>query len=208
MYQYNLRAQLTDLRAWVIDGAEPPPSRIPTLKTETLVSTHRASVGWPNIPRVKYTGIVNELNVLDFGPGFAVGRETGVLTEPPKMKSGAAYTVLVPKVDADGNEIAGLHSVTLQAPLGTYTGWNLRRAGFSEDELCGLTGMFIPFAKTKADREAAGDPRLSLEERYGSHVGYVAAVRRAANGLAADRLLLDADVDVLVEQAEASDVLR
>lgn len=73
----------------------------------------------------------------------------------------------VPKVDADGNDIAGIRSVTVQAPLGTYTGWNLRREGFGEDELCGPNGSFIPFAETKAEREAAGDPRLSLEERYG-----------------------------------------
>jgi hypothetical protein len=207
-YQHNLRALLTALRVWVIDGNEPPPSRIPTLKTGTLVSTHRASVGWPDIPGVKYTGILNGLTLLDFGPGFKTSRETGILTEPPKAKPTATYAVLVPKVDADGNEIAGLQSVALQAPLGTHTGWNLRRTGFAEDEQCGLTGSFIPFAKTKAEREAARDPRLSLEERYGSHVGYVAAVRRAANGLAADRLLLDADVDMLVEQAEASDVLK
>ena len=113
-----------------------------------------------------------------------------------------------PRVDADGNEVAGLRSVGLEAPLGTHTGWNLRRAGFAEDEECGLTGSFIPFAATRAQREASGDPRLSLEERYGDHAGYVAAVRTAADRLVAARLLLQADADLLVAQADASSVLR
>ncbi|MFL6711477.1 MAG: alpha/beta hydrolase domain-containing protein, partial [Sulfurifustis sp.] len=102
----------------------------------------------------------------------------------------------------------GLRSVSLQAPLGTYTGWNLRRAGFAEDEVCGLTGSFIPFARTRAEREANGDPRPSLEERYGTHDGYVAAVRAAANRLVAQRLLLGADAERLITQAEASSVLK
>ena len=87
---------------------------------------------------------------------------------------------LVPRVDADGNEIAGVRSVLLEAPLGTYTGWNPIARGFFKGHIQALGGGYIPFAKTKAERLAAGDPRLSLEERYGTHDGYVARVKAAA----------------------------
>jgi len=116
--------------------------------------------------------------------------------------------VLVPRVNSDGNEVAGLRSVGLEVPLGTVTGWNLRRAGFGEGELCGLTGSFVPFAQTRAERTASGDPRPSLEERYGDHAGYVAAVRAAAARLVAARLLLPDDADAVIDEADASSVLR
>jgi hypothetical protein len=207
-YQQGLRALLVALRDWVVSGREPPASRIPTLRHHTLVASDQASLGWPTIPGVRFTGILDRLQLLDFGRRFDVDRETGIVSEPPRPVSGADYTVLVPRVDADGNDVAGLRSVTLQAPLGTYTGWNLRRAGFAEDEQCGLTGSFVPFARTRAERDAAGDPRPSLEERYRDHAGYVAAVRAAAQPLVAERLLLPADADLLIAQADASNVLR
>jgi hypothetical protein len=207
-YQHGLRALLVALRDWAVTGREPPASRIPTLRGHTLVASDQDSLGWPGIPGVRFTGVLDELQLLDFGRRFDVDRETGIVAEPPRLVPGASYTVLVPRVDADGNDVAGLRSVTLQAPLGTYTGWNLRRAGFAEDEECGLTGSFIPFARTRADRDASGDPRASLEERYRDHAGYVAAVRAAAQRLVADRLLLAADADLLVAQAEASSVLQ
>jgi alpha/beta hydrolase family protein len=207
-YQQGLRALLTALRAWVVDGTEPPDSRVASLRAHTLVGSAQDEIGWPNIPGVKFTGILNRLELLDFGRQFDVDEETGILSEPPRVIPHAAYTVLVPRVDSDGNEVDGLRSTTLQAPLGTYTGWNLRRAGFAEGEECGLTGSFIPFARTRAERDATGDPRLSLEERYGTHDGYVAAVRAAADRLVAARLLLQADADRLIAQAEASSVLK
>ena len=88
--------------------------------------------------------------------------------------------MVVPKVDADGNELGGVPVVLREAPLGTYLGWNITAAGFFKDKICGFAGGMIPFAKTKAERLASGDPRLSLEERYSNHEGYVAAVRAAA----------------------------
>jgi hypothetical protein len=103
-------------------------------------------------------------------------------------------------VDADGNEIGGVRLPDLAAPLGTYTGWNPRRAGFAEGELC-LLGSYIPFAATKSERRAAGDPRPSLEERYPSHDAYVEAVARAAHELREARLLLDEDVERYIEGA-------
>jgi hypothetical protein len=90
----------------------------------------------------------------------------------------------VPRVDADGNDLGGIRPSAVAAPLGTYTGWNLRRAGFGENELCGLNGSFIPSAKTKAEREGSHDPR-PFEERYTIHEGYVAAERRSSCKLAA-----------------------
>jgi hypothetical protein len=190
-----------------VSDTAPPASRIPTLRDGTLVDPAQGAIGWPDIPGVRYSGLVDELRLVDYGRRFDVDRETGIVDEPPRVL-GRDYTVLVPRVDADGNEVAGLRSVGLQAPLGTYAGWNLRAAGFSEDEVCGLTGSFVPFARTRAERDAAGDPRPSLEERYGSHAGYVAAVRAAAARLVAARLLLAADADLLIAQADASSVLR
>ncbi|MBI4464519.1 MAG: hypothetical protein HY647_07425 [Acidobacteria bacterium] len=190
-----------------MEGVEPPPSRFPTVRARTLVRPDQATVGWPKIPGVKFSGLVNGLSVLDFGRGFDARWESGIITEPPILTK-RKYVVLVPKVDTDGNEVDGIRSTTLQAPLGTYAGWNLRRAGFAEDELCSLTGSFIPFHTSRGEREAAGDPRPSLEERYGEHVGYVAAVKKAADNLVKQNLLLEEDVARLIAEAEKSDVLR
>jgi len=206
-YQHGMRALLVALRAWVVSDVEPPASEIPTLHSRTLVDSAQRSTGWPNIPGVRYTGMVNELHLVDYGPLFDLDRETGIVDEPMQVSARNDYRILVPRLDDDGNEIAGLRSVGLQVPLGTYTGWNLRRAGFAENELCGLTGSFIPFAETRAERLAAGDPRPSLEERYGDHEGYVKQVRAAAARLVAARLLLPADANLLIAQAQLGGVL-
>jgi hypothetical protein len=114
----------------------------------------------------------------------------------------------VPRVNGDGNETAGVPSVQMQAPLGTYLGWNAVRSGFFAGQGCGFQGGWIPFAKTKAERLANFDPRLSLEERYGTHAAYVALVRRAADQAVRDRFLLPEDAARMVQEADASDVLR
>jgi hypothetical protein len=126
------------------------------------------------------------------------------MNEPPRV--GAAYAALAPQVDADGNDIDGLRNTNLQVPLGTYTGWNIRRAGFSEGDSCDLTGGFIPFFKTKAERAAVGDSRRSLAERYPTHADYVAKVTEAANRLAQQRLLLRQDADLIISQAQTAAV--
>jgi hypothetical protein len=113
-----------------------------------------------------------------------------------------------PKVDADGNELGGAPVVLLDAPLGTYLGWNIAAGGFHKDQICNYVGGMLPFAKTAAERKAAGDPRRSLEERYGSHEGYVDAVRKAAARSVAERFLLPQDADALIRAAQASAVLR
>jgi hypothetical protein len=124
------------------------------------------------------------------------------MAEPPL--TGAAYPLLVPQVDADGNHTDGLRNTAVQVPLGTYTGWNVRKAGFSEGDSCDLIGAYIPFFRTKADRVAAMDPRLSLEERYPTHDFYVQKVSAAASKLVADRFLLPQDADLLISQARAA----
>jgi hypothetical protein len=116
--------------------------------------------------------------------------------------------MMVPRVDADGNELGGVPVVLRDAPLGTYLGWNVTAAGFHKDKICNYAGGMIPFARTKAARMASGDPRLSLQERYVDHNGYVDAVRKAAANAVAQRLLLQEDADALVAQAAASNVLN
>ena len=207
-YIEPLRALLLRLQDLVAHGTAAPESRYPRIADGTLVSPERAATGFPAIPGVAYTGLVNDFPIENRGPEFDPDLESGILGEPPIPNGSPRYTVRVPKVDADGNEIDGVRSVTLRAPLGTYTGWNLRRAGYSEGDLCYLVGSFVRFADTRAEREAAHDPRLSLEERYGSHEGYVAAVENAAVEEVKSGLLLPEDADRLIAEARASSVLK
>jgi alpha/beta hydrolase family protein len=200
------RALLVALEQWILEYKEPPPSQVPSLAEGTLVESDAASIGWPNIPGANYTGRINALPLVDFGSAFDARDMTGILSDKPAVIPGRAYTVLVPKVDADGNETAGIRPSTVQAPVATYTGWNLQREGFAEGELCQNTGSYIPFRRSKADREAVGDPRLSLEERYGDHAGYVDAVRQAVTRLVTQRFLLPEDAKAMIEQAEKSNV--
>ena len=116
--------------------------------------------------------------------------------------------MLVPTTDRDGHDIAGIRTVDVAVPVGTNTGWNLYAAGPRGRDLCSLTGAFFPFARTRAERMTSGDPRLSLEERYGDHAGFVAAVRRAAGESVGRRLLLEEDAEVLIRMAEESDILK
>lgn len=199
------RALLMALDAWVERGVEPPPSRYPRVEDGTLVPLDEYLERFPRIPGAAMARELSEVSLLDFGPAF--GSTGGFLTRlPPGI--GPGYRVLVPAADADGLNRAGIRPLEVRAPLGTNLGWNVRAAGRREGNLCGLTGSFLPFAETRAEREAAGDPRLSLEERYGDHQGYVDAVRRAAAGLVRERFLLEEDAARMVQSAEASGVLR
>ena len=175
-----LRALLVALDAWITRGTQPPASRYPSRADGTLVEPTAAAVGFPNIPGLTFPPSVNRATVVDNK------------AMPPAR--GAAYPVFVPKSDADGRNIAGIRLPNLEAPIATHTGWNLRKAGFGEGELCDNTGSMLPFAKTREERLASGDPRPSLAERYPQAGDRTAAMERAAGKLVQDRLLLEEDV--------------
>ena len=194
----TLRALLVALDAWADKGTEPPKSNYPTLEDGTLVSLNGARGAFPAIPGVNFPTVVNELAVPNFGPGFQ--STGGRLTQlPPAL--GARYQVFVPKSDRDGLDIGGIRPMETAAPTATITGWNVRAAGRRAPDLCGLSGSFIPFARTKAQRQASGDPRLSLEERYGSSAGFVKAVEAASRKLVSERFLLQEDADRYIKAA-------
>ena len=202
----TLRALQTALVDWVVKGALPPPSQYPRLDRGELVAPTQAAMGSPAIPGVPFPdGILTQLYQYDFGPQFHYNDLSGVITtQPPPIRQ--ILPTVVPRVDADGNEVAGVASVLHQVPLGTYTGWNTNASGFYKGHIRTNTGALIPFAKTKAERLASGDPRPSLEERYGTHEEYVAQVRASAERLVRGRYLLKDDADRLIAQAEASNV--
>jgi hypothetical protein len=199
------RALLVALDDWVDRGVAPPPSNYPRLENGTLVTLDQARSAFPAIPGVQFPSVLNGLELLNFGPEFTpIG---GRLTVLPPLR-GPSYRIFVPRPDQDGLDVAGIRPMEIRAPLGTNTGWNLRAAGHREGNLCGLSGSFIPFARTPAERLTSGDPRPSLAERYTDHAGYVQAVMRAAHELVQQRFLLPEDGDRFAVQAQASDVLR
>lgn len=203
-FLWEQRALLEDLRQWVETGKEPPPSMYSSLRRHSLVKP--SEVHYPYMPAVNFTvpGIANFKNFLERGHRFSVEDLSGIMNEPPVADG--AYTILVPKVDADGNDVDGLRNTNVQVPLGTYLGWNVRKAGFSEGDSCDLTGGFVPFFKTRAERIAAGDPRPSLAERYPTHPDYVAKVTAAANSMVAQRTLLPEDAASIIAAANAAAV--
>jgi hypothetical protein len=153
------------------------------------------------------TPFINPVLDYEWGPSLNPSDGSGVPTNiPPPIKQ--VIRMFVPRVDADGNELGGVPLVLRDAPLGSYFGWNLTSAGFHKDQNCDYTGGMVPFARTTAERLATDDPRLSLEERYGDHAGYVTAVEAAAANAVAKGFLLPADADALVAAAQASDVLN
>jgi hypothetical protein len=201
------------MRDWVLKDVPPPPSRWPTLAGKTLVDANKAAMGFPSgVPGIPDSIFLPEnfaFPVLDYdwGPQFNHSEASGVPTKvPPSIRK--VIPMKVPKVDADGNEIAGVPTVHVMAPLGTYLGFNITAAGFHQGQVCNYVGGYVPFARTRAERIAAGDPRPSLEERYGNHEGFVAAVRAAAEKVQAEGYLLPADRDRLIQQAADSAVLR
>jgi len=201
-----LRDLLLRLTQWVTVGRLPPPSRYSTIRAGTLVEP--SDVAFPSLPGVNYNlaGVFNprELYFREFL--FNAIDESGILGEPPLPVW--TYNVRLPQVDVDGNDLDGVRSSTLQAPLATYTSWNTRAPGYSEGDACDLTGSTIPFPATQAARLASGDPRLSVQERYGDHDGYVTAVQAATDRLIQDGFLLPDDAATVVQQAQDSAVLK
>ena len=201
----TVRALLMALDAWADGGIEPPESSYPSLYEGTLVPLKEAREAFPKIPGVNFPTMMNELELLDYGPKF--NSEGGKLAHLPPVL-GPSYKVFVPKPNLDGLDIAGVRPMEIRVPLGTNTGWNMRAPGFRAPNLCGLNGSFIPFANTKAERLAAGDPRKSLQERYKNHDGYVKAVKQAAKKLMEERFLLEGDAQLFISTAEASKILK
>jgi hypothetical protein len=201
----TVRALALALDQWANRGIEPPASNYPRLENGTLVPLEQARAAFPAIPGVQFPTVLNSLEVRNFGPEF--NSTGGRLTILPPLR-GPSYQLFVARPDSDGLDVAGVRPMDIRAPLGTNAGWNVRAPGSRAPNLCGLNGSFFPFARTRAERLASGDPRPSLEERYGGHAGFVQAVMRAAHELVQQRFLLPEDGDLYAAQAEASDVLR
>jgi len=210
------RALWQDLDEWSTKGVEPPASRVPRLDDGTLVAVPDPALTnfrYVGIPSVTYTGLKTTRYRFDYGPDFYP--KNGVLTDktyiptinPPVITppyednpaNGPIYPSYVPKWDSDGNEIAGIRLPELTVPLATYTGWALR-SGPQANDGCESTGQYIPFASTKADRVAAGDPRPSVEERYQAFGQYRSAVVNAVDDMVKNRLMLCSDTTAEVKR--------
>jgi len=206
----TVNALRVHFRNWVMKDTPPPPSKYPTLAQGFLVDPTKDATGFPTIPGVPAgapTGLISPLLDYDWGPDFNYVDGSGVPSKvPPAIKH--VIRMKVPRVDADGNELGGVPVVLRDAPLGTYLGWNVVAEGFHKGKICNYAGGMVPFAQTRAERMANGDPRLSLEERYKTHDGYVEAVKGAAAKAVTAGFLLQPDADAVVAQAAASNVLR
>jgi hypothetical protein len=192
------RAALDAMDRWASEDVPPPPSRIPRRADGTLVAMTEWRSRFPKMPGVATPSGPSELRRLDFGSEFEHGFAT---KEPPDVAPGEGYTVLVPAVDDDGNDIAGIRAPMVAAALGTYTGWNLRARGFGHGAMHEFTGSYIPFAESAEERQATGDPRRAVLERYSGPAAYVAAIAEAAKVLVAEGLMLEEDIDTCVKAA-------
>jgi hypothetical protein len=178
-----MRGLLRALHQWSDKGVAPPASRHPTLANGTLVRA--ANVRFPTIPRVGDPRTI-------VGPGRMV--DGGVQPLP----------FLVPQVDSDGNDLAGIRVPEVAVPLATTTGWNFRSvAAGNTSDIVALLGSYIPFAKTRAEREANGDPRRGIDERYRSRADYLNRVRKVIDDLVRRRYVLEQDVETMVSRATA-----
>jgi hypothetical protein len=197
-YSPLLRAALVNLDRWVSEGVEPPPSSVPRLADGTAVAAETTRAVYAAIPGVRFPDRVPRPVRLDFGPRV----DRGIVDLPPKI--GAPYVTVVSAVDADGNDRAGIRPPELRVPVATFTGWNPRHPDQgAPGDLMSMMGSTLPLARTAAERARTGDPRPSLEERYGGRDRYLAQVGRDAEAMVADRHLLAEDVDAVVERAGA-----
>jgi len=192
----TLRALLVRLVQWVADGREPPPSAYPTIASGTLVPIEQ--LRFPNIPGLSAPRVIHQAYRVDYGPAW----DKGIITlEPPRV--GKAYPALVSQVDEAGNEVGGVRGLELLAPLATYTPWNLRGgSGPDAGELTDFLGTYIPWPRTEAERQRAGDGRPSIEDRYAGKRAYLSVATRAAKSLVDGGLLLREDVPRVLDAAE------
>jgi hypothetical protein len=185
-YRTSMRALLVAMDAWLKDGKEPPPSQIPLVAKDQLVTI--GAFAFPKVPDVKIPKIKREAYRLDFS------------VEPPKI--GAAYPTLLPQVNLDGNETSGIRMPEVQVPLASYTGWNLRSKNIgAPEELYSMVGSWIPFPINQTERERRKDPRESIEERYKSKREYLERITSAAQKMVSDGFLLDRDIPKLRDRA-------
>ncbi len=197
-YRFIMRALLVAMNNWITNGAEPPESQIPRIGKDNLVEV--SALNFPKIPGVALPKEPTPVFRLNYGPDF---RSRGIIAlEPPKVEG--RFTVLIPQVDRDGNETAGVRLPDQVTPLATYAGWNLRDAKIgAPDAMLDMVGSMIPFARTRAEREKSGDPRPSIAERYASREEYLRKVEAAAQPLVQQGLMLQRDVATYLEKASA-----
>ncbi|HLK48064.1 MAG TPA: alpha/beta hydrolase domain-containing protein [Bryobacteraceae bacterium] len=190
------RALLLDLDAWARSDTEPPPSQYPLVAKRQLVPLE--NVRFPKIPGLPFPGYMPQVWRMNYGAEFA---SRGVISiEPPTL--GAPYAVQVPQVDTDGNDLGGVRLPEVAAPLGTYTGWNIQLPQMGQlHYLAGLVGSFEPFARSRQDRERAGDDRPSIAERYRNRREYLDQVERASRDLVRRRLMLSTDIPAVLQRA-------
>ena len=188
-----LRALLVALDEWVSLGRAPPASRVPTLGAKTLVEA--SQTGFPRVPGMALASATNE--IAEFGDWVN-----------PRETAPSSYRPLVAKVGSDGNEVAGIQLPDIAAPLATHTGWNLYKAPFPEGELCDRDSSYAALPATRAEREANGDPRPSLEERYGSHANYVSELEASVQALVKDRFLLAEDAQHFIKAGKEDAVAK
>ena len=185
------RAMIDAMDRWATMGVAPPDSRIPRRADGTLVAVEEWRRQFPAIPGIAAPRAPSALPLLDFG----AEAERGILKEPPEIVPGEGYIILVPAVDEDGNDRAGVRAPMVAAPLGTYCGWNLRARGFGHGAMHEFSGSYIPFSETPEERRATGDPRGSILERYPDAGAYVRAITAAARQLVEQGLMLEEDVE-------------
>ena len=195
-----MRALLLALDAWATEGRAPPDSIYPTLEGGTLGSVEDYRRAFPKVPGLALPSGNLQPPRLDLGPRFATH---GIADKQPAA-FGPPYVTRVPLPDADGNDLGGIRLPAVALPLGTYTGWNLRRPGVgAPDKLARWSGSFIPFAPTEAAQRATGDPRSSLEARYASRADYESGIEASAAALADQGFLLAEDVAEITARASA-----
>jgi hypothetical protein len=194
--KYFWRAMITNMDAWVRNNTEPPPSSYPLISDHNLVPLDQCA--FPKIPGINLPHEANEAWRMDFGPEWRKGT---LSRQPPTL--GQPFPVLVPQVDADGNERDGIRLPEFAAPLATYAPWNLRDPSIgAADQRVAFEASWIPFPKTEADRERTGDPRKSVEERYKSKDAYLRRYSNALDQLIKDRWILPEDRDAVLERGE------
>jgi Alpha/beta hydrolase domain len=185
--RYFWRAMISNMDAWVRNRTAPPESSYPKIADRTLVAM--SDYEFPHIPHVNKPREASRAYRLDFGPEWSRGI---ISMQPPP--GGEPFPVLVPQVDRDGNERAGVHLPEIAVPLATYTGWNLRdpSIGASEQRVA-FEGSYMPFPRTVAEREKTGDPRISIAERYSSREDYLSRYGKAVDALVKEHWILEED---------------